>query len=323
MTAETLDTIVLLRPGAPYFSVGHHQVPERVLDLKFCRRTGFPVFRRRIGGGTVYLDRNQLFYQVIVHRSRAPFRVGEIYRTFLQAPVMALRAMGLDSSLEGVNEVVVGGRRIAGTGGGQIGDAVVVTGNILYDFDYEAMALAWRVPSAPFRRLAAEGLSRYITTLRRELHQVPPMEKMAGRLAEAYAETLGRPLHPGVLTPAEEDAIARAGRDLFSESWTEEAPPGGLDGGLKIARGIYVRESEWITGAGPVRVTLRLRHDAIDDMTLDGTAWRPVSEALRGVPLREEPIFERLRAADPDSSPDRVRDLVSAILAVAGTTPRI
>ncbi|MEK7838850.1 MAG: lipoate--protein ligase family protein, partial [candidate division NC10 bacterium] len=136
------DTIVLCRPAAPYFCVGYHQSPAEELDLDWCREAGYPVLQRRIGGGTVFLDSSQLFYQCIFHRRRAPLMVDAIYRRFLMPVVEALRALGLAATLEGVNEIEVEGRRIAGTGGGQIGEAVVVVGNVLLDFPEALMARA-------------------------------------------------------------------------------------------------------------------------------------------------------------------------------------
>ncbi len=241
MEEESPDTIVLCRPSAPYFCVGYHQSPRAELDLAWCRENGYPVFQRRIGGGTVFLDPNQLFYQCIFHRSRAPFDVASIYRRFLTPPVRVLQALGLAAALEGVNEIEVGGRRIAGTGGGQIQDAVVVTGNILFDFDYEAMARAWRVPSEDFRRLASDSLHRYVTTLKGEVSRPPSIEGVKERLAQQYAETLGRPLVPGPLTRGEEEAVAHAEAELANSAWTPEGVGRG-ERGLKIARGVYIRE---------------------------------------------------------------------------------
>ena len=241
MDEQAPDTIVLCRPASPYFCVGYHQAPGAELDLAWCRENGYPVIQRRIGGGTVFLDSSQLFYQCIFHRSRAPFDVASIYRRFLTPPVRALQALGLPATLEAVNEIEVGGRRIAGTGGGQIGEAVVVTGNILFDLDYDAMARAWRVPSDDFRCMAADALRGSVTTLKRELPRVPSVEAVGRLLVEQYAETLGRPLVPGALTPAEEEAIAMAEADLAAARRISSARARS-ERLLKIARGVYVRE---------------------------------------------------------------------------------
>ncbi len=267
MDAATPDTIVFCAPAEPYFCVGYHQNAADVLDLPLCRRRGWPVLRRRIGGGAVYLDRHQLFYQAIVHRSRAPFTVERVYATYLAAPVQALQRFGLDAALRAPNEIEVSGRRVAGTGGGQIGEAVVVVGNVLFDFPDDRMAEAWRAPSPFFRRLAHEGLRSRLTTLGRELGAPPSMEALRDAIAAAYVETLGAPLVPGGLTASERAAIADAERRLASAAFVLERRARPREG-LKIARGTYVYEGRAARAA--VRVSLRVRDGVIDDVAVRG-----------------------------------------------------
>jgi lipoate-protein ligase A len=292
MDADSPDTIAILSPASPYFCVGIHQDPAEELDLAWCRRQGYPVLHRRIGGGTVYLDRSQLFYQCVFHRSRAPFDVASIYRRCLEPPVEALRRLGLRATLRAVNEVEVRGKRIAGTGGGQLGDAMVVTGNILFDFNYEAMVRAWKVPSAAFRGLASEGLDRYVTTLRRELDAPPAMPEVARLLVECYAEGLGRPLVPAGLTRREEEAVLRTAEELASEPMMA-GPPRQASRGLKIAGETYVRES-----ARPdLTVTVRLRGAVIDAVRVSREEWSPAARTVVGCRLDERALRERIQDA--------------------------
>jgi lipoate-protein ligase A len=277
MDGATPDTVVLCAPTAPYFCVGYHQRAAEVLDLVRCRRRGWPVLRRKIGGGAVYLDHAQLFYQVVVHRSRAPLAVADIYRRYLAAPVLALRRLGLAATLTAPNEIEVDGRRIAGTGGGHIGEAVVVVGNILLDFPDVRMARAWRAPSAAFRRLAHEGLRRYLTTLAAVLPAPPSPASLAAAIARAYAETLGRPLVPGVLSAREEAAIAAAEAELAADAFVLGGE-GRQERGLKIARGVYVYEAR-APRAG-VRVTLRVRDGRVDAIAVRGAGPGPAADLV-------------------------------------------
>jgi lipoate-protein ligase A len=291
MNEGSPDTIVFCAPAGPCFCVGYHQNAGEVLDLALCRRRGWPVLRRRLGGGAVYLDERQLFYQAIVHRSRAPFTVERVYATYLAAPVQALRRLGLAAALRSPNEIEVGGRRIAGTGGGQIGEAMVVVGNVLFDFPDARMARAWRVPSAPFRRLAREGLRRHLTTLARELGTPPSMEGLRDALAAAYAETLGEPLVPGRVTPRERAAIAEAERELASRAFVL-AGAGRREAGLKIARGVHVFEGR--SARGDVSVSLRVRDGVVDAVVARG-AGRDAARRLLGTRL---PRIDGVNPAD-------------------------
>ncbi|MBI2155137.1 MAG: lipoate--protein ligase family protein [Candidatus Rokubacteria bacterium] len=269
MDADSPDTIAILRPASPYFCVGYHQSPRAELDLAWCRENGYPVIQRRIGGGTVYLDADQLFYQCVFHRSRAPFDVASIYRRFLTPPVRALQALGLPATLEAINEIEVGGRRIAGTGGGQIGEAVVVVGNLLLDFPADIMARAWRVPSPEFRRLAEDGLRRHLATLCGTLGQRPSEEQIRRRLVRAYEESLGRSLVPGRLTRLEEAAVRREERKLAR---LDEAGHGAgrRQARLKVTHRVWVHEWTGRVGEEPGRVTARVADGRIEEMSVAG-----------------------------------------------------
>ena len=316
MDEETPDSVIFCSPAAPYLCVGYHQTADEVLDLEVCRRAGWPVLRRKIGGGAVYLDEAQLFYQVVVHRRRAPFSVVDTYRAYLAAPVLALRRLGLPAGLSGVNEVEVRGRRIAGTGGGQLGEAVVVVGNVLFDFPRARMTRAWRVPSVPFRRLAGDGLRRYLTTLRHELPATPPMATVADLLADCYAETLGRPVVPGRLTAREAAMVARAEAELASEAFVLQRTAAPARG-LKIARGVFIREATVSGPGGPFRLTVRLRDGVIDAVAVTPPRREDLARRLLGARLCPDVLAARLGEA-PEGLP-----VIEALLALShGGEPR-
>jgi len=290
MGEDSPDTIVLCRPSAPYFCVGYHQSPGEELDLDWCRDNGYPVFRRRIGGGTVFLDTSQLFYQCVFHRRRAPLMVNAIYRRFLIPAVETLRALGLPAALEGVNEIEVGGRRIAGTGGGQIGEAVVVVGNFLFDFPAAVMGRAWRVPSNDFRRLAEDGLRLHLATLNSVLAERPSEARIRAELVTRYEAGLGRSLVPGSLSAAEEVRVLEEEERLLRPGETRGGvrPRGAR---LKVTHRVWVHEWTWSVGGGDARVTARVADRGIEDLVVSGAALarddaeRRVLEALRA---REE-----------------------------------
>ncbi len=87
-TDSTPDTILLVTPDRPYFCIGYHQDLDRELDADFCARHGIPVVRRELGGGAVYLDRNQLFVQWVMARDLLPAAIEESFRRFA-APLIA------------------------------------------------------------------------------------------------------------------------------------------------------------------------------------------------------------------------------------------
>ena len=185
MTESSDDTVILCSPSSPYLCIGYHQVLESVLDTEVCEVMNLPIMRRFLGGGTTFLDRNQIFYQCIFHHSRVPWRTEKVYQMMLDAPVKVLNRIGLSGKLRAVNEVEANSLRIAGIGGGRIGDAMVVVGNLLLDFDYSLMSSVWKVPDQPFRNLALGTMKKRVGTLNK-LGCDHTLESLESYLAEAF-----------------------------------------------------------------------------------------------------------------------------------------
>lgn len=299
MTAETPDTIILVSPDRPHFSVGFHQDPRQELDLEFCRDHNYPVLRRRVGGGAIYLDSHQLFYQFVFHHLRAPAMVDSLYQYALAAPVETLVALGLDAQLRGVNEIVANGKRIAGTGAGRVGEASVVVGNFLFDFDYKVMAQAWHTPTENYRRLAREGLEKYVTTLRREMATPPSMPEVKELLVDKIRLTFGKTIEAGELTANEKVLASEAEQELSSTERLYEVE-GEPRRSLKIADGVWMHHASCyllIGGSeGKLNVSIRRRGSLIDAIVIEpesgfgGRIWDVVGSALVGLPMEHQRI---------------------------------
>jgi len=246
MDDSAQDTIVICQPTEPYLCLGYHQVFESIFDPAECARRGLPVYRRRLGGGATYLDKDQIFYQCIFHHSHVPAMLKDIFTFALDAPVAALRGLGLNANLHDINEIEINGKRIAGTGGGRIGDATVVVGNILFNFDYEAMTAVWQTPWQSFRQLAQQALRQQIVTIK-DLALNINMNQMADLLIAAYANSMKRPLEVGTLTPeeiqaAEEEAREMTSSDALSLHKVDSAPEPMRT--LKISARAFIRHDE-------------------------------------------------------------------------------
>jgi lipoate-protein ligase A len=99
---------------------------EQEVDLEFCESNNIPVFRREVGGGAVFLDGNQLFFQLIIQRDNpiAPKRIDAFYKKFLQPVIEVHRRIGLEVKYKPVNDLVIETRKISGTGAAEIGDSL-------------------------------------------------------------------------------------------------------------------------------------------------------------------------------------------------------
>ncbi len=259
MDESSPDTIILCRPSRPYLCIGYHQVLDSVLDSVTSRLLDFEILRRRVGGGATYLDQNQVFYQCIFHCTRVPLRTDQIYRMMLTAPVRLLQKLGLNGKLRSINEVEANGLRVAGIGGGRIGEAMVVVGNLLLDFDYKTMARVWRVPHSAFRELAASTLKERITTLRKQGCR-ESAEKVQAGLAEEFAKKLDRPLVPGELSSEEMKQAERNMSFLASPEFLQlhhtQGPVAPMNS-LKIAADVYIHAKRFTHQGKDVEIAVR------------------------------------------------------------------
>ncbi len=319
MTDDSPDTVTLMSPDRPYFSVGFLQDADREVDLEYCRSKALPVIRREVGGGAVYLDGNQTFLHFIFHRDRLPRALEKVYELYIRPIVETYRTIGIDARHRPVNDIVVGERKIGGTGVAAIGQAMVVAGSVMFDFDTGTMARGLKVSSEKMRDKVFESLEQYMTTVRRELPEPPPRSEVLAILRDKIAGGLDVELYDGELTDAEKTEIRRLDRRFASKQWLEQTG-GRPKHGVLIRGGVSVVEAEHKAPGGLIRVTARLRDEVLDDVSLSGDfAFYPLSlvagleTALRGLPLEEqslrpavESFYETRAVQAPGAGPDEI-----------------
>ncbi len=292
MTEESPDTIILCRPDTPYLCLGYHQVFDDVFDAASCARLSLPVYRRKIGGGGTLLDSGQLFYQCVFHRNRVPAATDRLFAWMLEAPVRVLRGLGLDAELNDINEIRVDHKRIAGTGGGVIGDAVVVVGNILLSFQYDVLPQVWRATgSAPSCAMAGVALRAHLTTLRAQSLNIP-YKDLENLLIGEFSRSLARPLFQGDLTLAEWTAALETRSELTSGEFLHchPAETGGalMPRPLKIAAGAFLHVETVPAGGGMIHATLLVEDGVVTAASLESESardLRTMEQKLHGVTI--------------------------------------
>ncbi len=247
MTEDTPDTIIISQPSDTYVCLGYHQKLDETFDQKVCKEKEIPILRRKVGGGGTYLDSSQLFYQCVFHKSRVPANSDKVYEMMLTPVVNTLKHFfDVKAELVGSHEVEMNGKRVAGIGGGQMGEASIVVGNILFDFDFKTMASVWSVPNEDYRRLAKKAMKDHIITLD-DIGSMVKMDKFADQLLEEYENHLGRKLNPGGMTITEIERAGQVGAVLQSESFLNSMDEGNGSSKwkpLKISRNVFIHYDE-------------------------------------------------------------------------------
>ncbi|WP_197686774.1 lipoate--protein ligase family protein [Metallibacterium scheffleri] len=293
--------LTLVSPQQPYVCIGMHQDVVAEVDEAYCRDAGLPVLRRQVGGGAVYLDRNQLFFHFIYPVNKAPRRVTDLYTHFV-APVLATyQAFGIDARLRPINDIHVNDRKIGGTGAAQIGDATIFVGSFMLDFDVETMARCLKVPSEKFRDKLRGTLQDYITTMRRELGSIPPRETLVARFLLDVGEHLRVEPRHDELRDDEIRAVDEWERQLQEPDWLYQPNRRRFAEGVKITGGVHLGEAMHKARGGLVRVRLLSQNQRIADVDISGdftcipaSGVEALAHALRDLDLASADMTPRI-----------------------------
>lgn len=242
-----------VRPGQPYVSIGYHRDLAEV-DTDYCRAENLPVYRRMVGGGPVYCDADQLFFQISLPAQDVPAHRATALVALLRPAMKALRRLGVDAEVDRFGEISVGPAKVCGHGAGQLGDGVTVVGNLIAGFDHER---ATRV-----LRLDPEVRAVVLSLMRRHV-AVTPVDPAAWQAAmvREYAAHFGSAPRRDRLTQAEMHQLARMDHRLGRAGFVA-----GTSRPVRSVRTVKVRAGVWVHDwrGGGERVVLGIADGAVE-----------------------------------------------------------
>ncbi|MBP1762211.1 MAG: biotin/lipoate protein ligase-like protein, partial [Firmicutes bacterium] len=232
--------------------VGYHQSVELEVEEEYCRQHGIEINRRITGGGNLYWDESQLGWELFAPKNTPgiPKRLEDMYRLMCESVVAGLDRLGVQARFRPTNDIEVGGRKISGTGGTEIGDAFLYQGTLLTDFDVDTMINCLKLPIKKLEDKQVDSFKQRVICLKEVLGYLPPMQQIKAALAEGISEVLGITLEPGGFTEYEKDAYIKELPKFQSEEW--------IRGNRTLPQENDLRIAEHKTNGGLIRVSLRL-----------------------------------------------------------------
>ncbi len=161
----TPTTLAFMSPEAPYVGIGAHRSHEE-LNWEAIQSMGIGVIRRMVGGGSVYLDADQLFFQVIAPLGRYRGARSAIINRLLTPFLAAYAAVGLDAMMDSTGEIVVGDTKVCGHGAGEIDGGMAVVGNLIQHFDASTAASVLATPHPMVVDVLSELMGRFVASAR-------------------------------------------------------------------------------------------------------------------------------------------------------------
>ena len=273
-------TLSFMRPSRPYVGLGYHRRLEEA-DLDACREAGLPVFRRMVGGGVVYLDEHQQFFQICLPFASVPRSREQALRQLLSPAVAAFRAAGVPAELDDDLEIVVGEAKVCGHGAAQIEEAVVVVGNLIERFDHTAAARVLALPDE-MRAEVVRLMERFVVAT--------PSDSAAFRAAAiaGYGRALRLEPVAGGLSAYERERLHEIDGRFRSPAWLRGPQrPDPHCSQVKVRAGVFVvcAEHERSRAVASV-VGGRIERAQVFDPELNG-AGAALEDGLTGVAMAD------------------------------------
>jgi len=317
--ARIPQTIRFLR-FRPAALVGLHQILSHEVRLEYCARHGIEVGRRITGGGGLYLDQDQVCWELVLERKRLAGDLASIAARICSAAAAGLRRLGVAAEFRPRNDIEVHGRKLCGTGGVIDGRTLFFQGTLLADFDAERMIEALRVPVEKLARRDLDDARRRVITLREVLGGVPPVGETQAALLEGFREHLGLEPQWSEATDYEEELTRR----LYEESFGTEEFVCSLDA---PAEDRDLLSATLVRKGGALRADMRVERGHIREALITGDFFLSPSRArfdleaaLRGVAVAQaaaavEAFFARAGCELVGLSPLDFREVIESALA--------
>lgn len=225
-------------------SIGYFQKIEKEVHMESVRRHGFGFVRRPTGGRAVLHDQ-ELTYSVIVSENhpRMPNSVTESYRVLSTGLMHGFRRLGFHAEMVSLAteeekkkytsagsaacfdspswyELVVEGRKVAGSAQTRQKGTILQHGSILLDLDVEALFDVLVFKSERLKQRLKSGFSEKAVAMNQLREKPVTMQEAVAAFYDGMASGLEVELTPEALT-AEEQALAEqlAENRYGSDTW--------------------------------------------------------------------------------------------------------
>ena len=285
--------LVITEPADTYVSVGYFDKTEDIIDYQRCKSLNIPVIRREVGGGAVLLSQGQVFYQLILPRKQAPFKVEDAYRKFSKPVIETYGRLGVEVFYRPINDLVVkSGKKISGQGAADIGDSFVFVGNVLLRFDTKLMSELFKVQEEKFRDKLYKSLEENITWVERETGRSFSYQEVENILIEEFSKLIDFEGEGEI-----NDQVVHLADELMKHMTSEEVlfeDTGRKHRFLKIREGVYVRNAVKKVKGGLLKAEIYVKENRVEDIRIYGDftlipkdAIKELEEELKGMNLDE------------------------------------
>jgi lipoate-protein ligase A len=222
LTAHTLgsvpDTLHFYIRSAPTISVGYFQKISETVDLDECRKRNVQIIRRKSGGSSIYTDRDQLIFALVVHENELPEDRTESFRTICEPVARAISYLGVEAKFRPMNDIEVAGKKLSGNAQLRRKGSVLQHGTVILAADLQAMDAVLRLSGSAIGE--ASKPSDRVTSLASVLGTKPDMETLKSKIADEISKGFKVKFARGPMTKEERGIVHELIKERYSrEEW--------------------------------------------------------------------------------------------------------
>ncbi|MEJ2594948.1 MAG: lipoate--protein ligase family protein [bacterium] len=158
------EDIAMLWQCDPAVIIGKHQNAMAEANLNWTGKRNIPVIRRITGGGTVYHDSGNINYTVIRTVEQREKMID--FRQFTRPVIDFLSELGIISTFEGKNNLVIEGKKISGNSAHVHKNRVIHHGTILFDSNLEILNESIRPTNLHIEDKSVQSIRATVTNIR-------------------------------------------------------------------------------------------------------------------------------------------------------------
>lgn len=165
------DPLFLLWRNEPVVVVGRNQNTYEEINFSCLNERGIKVVRRLSGGGAVYHDPGNLNFTFIYSWDRPGFD----FVTFTRPILNILKRMGIEASLAGRNDLLIGDRKISGNAQILNRGRILHHGTLLFHTNIEIMNEVLHVSSEKFQSRGISSIRSRVANIADHLPENTPV----------------------------------------------------------------------------------------------------------------------------------------------------
>lgn len=177
--------VFMLWINEPSVIIGKHQVATAEANIIYTNSKNIPVIRRISGGGTVYHDKGNLNYSLIIKGER-----GQLvdYKKYAGTIIRALAKFSITAELQGKSNLVIAGKKFSGNAEHVFHDRVLHHGTLLYNTSLDELRKCIRPAHSNYNDTSVRSVESTVTNLKPHLPSHIDMDGLRRLIAQQVKE---------------------------------------------------------------------------------------------------------------------------------------